>query len=131
MTRKAATKIIPREDDEQRAVVDWLNTYRIAFTAVPNGGKRSRIEAAIMVGLGVQRGFPDLIVVERPPAHPDALCAAIELKRREGGVVSPEQEAWLARLQSLGWVVAVCEGADEAIAQLETWGYGRRRREVP
>ncbi len=122
----ASTIPLPTEDDEQRAVVDWLEVHRICFFAVPNGGYRRHIEAAIMQGLGVRKGVPDLIIAEAPPIG-GYHAAAIEMKRQRGGVVSPEQRVWLEKLRQRGWAVAVCEGADEAIAQLEAWGYGRRK----
>lgn len=117
---------LPTEDDEQRAVVQWLEVHRVEFAHVPNGGYRTRVEAAIFRGLGVKRGVPDLIIFDRPPALPGAPAAAIEMKRRKGGVVSPEQREWLEKLRQRGWAVAVCEGADQAIRVLEEWGYGRR-----
>lgn len=50
------------EDALQRAVCDLLTIYErqghLRFFAVPNGGKRSKIEAAIMKGMGVRAGVP-------------------------------------------------------------------------
>jgi hypothetical protein len=45
---------------------------------VPNGGWRSPIEGAILKGLGVQPGVPDLILVR------DGLPFALELKTGRG-----------------------------------------------
>ena len=123
----APRSMIPSEEDEQRAVVQWLQWHQILAIHVPNGGQRSRIEAAIMNGLGVRPGVPDLLVFDRPPGNRDALGAAIELKRRKGGKVSDSQWLWLAQLEARGWLTAVCEGAEAAIAQLEAWGYGKRK----
>ena len=130
MTRLARDPRLPLEEDEQRTVVQWLAANRILFTHVPNGGQRSRIEAAIMNGLGVQAGVPDLLIFDPPPALPTLRAAAVEMKRQKGGVVSPQQKDWLRRLDGRMWATAVCQGADEAIRQLEAWGYGNRK-EVP
>jgi hypothetical protein len=54
------------EDQIQRAVLEHLRIRgaRDAFAfAVPNGGGRSPIEAAIMKGLGIRAGVPDLIII--------------------------------------------------------------------
>lgn len=59
------------EDDLQRAVVQYLDVAlpadAVAY-AVPNGGKRSRTEAARLKGLGVRAGVPDLAIVWRAAA---------------------------------------------------------------
>ncbi|RMH12435.1 MAG: VRR-NUC domain-containing protein, partial [Gammaproteobacteria bacterium] len=39
------------------------------FFHPPNGGWRSKIEAAIFKGLGVRPGVPDLIVLEQNETH--------------------------------------------------------------
>jgi hypothetical protein len=54
------------EDQIQRAVLEHLRIRgpRDAFVfAVPNGGGRSPIEGAIMKGLGVRAGVPDLVII--------------------------------------------------------------------
>jgi hypothetical protein len=79
--------------------------------------------------MGMQRGFPDLLIMDVPPSLPDKKGAAIEMKTRSPGAkVSPDQEKWLARLEARGWVCRVCWGADEAIAWLQSLGYGRATR---
>jgi hypothetical protein len=37
--------------------------------------------------------------------------------------MKPEQRVWGSMLSAIGWQVAVCRGAGEAIKQLEAWGY--------
>ena len=54
------------EDAIQRAVLEHLRLRAPGtayWFAVPNGGGRSPIEAAILKGLGVRAGVPDLIIV--------------------------------------------------------------------
>ena len=43
---------------------------------------------------------------------------ALEMKARDSGTVSKEQKQWLAHLETQGWTVAVCHGAQDAIAWL-------------
>ena len=56
-----------QESDIQRECIKW---FRLRFKepkylifAVPNGGKRNRIEAAIMKAEGVRAGVADLIII--------------------------------------------------------------------
>jgi len=110
---------VPKEADEQERVCRVLRREGVAHFAVPNGGKRSKTEAAALVRQGVQAGVPDLVL---PGPDPRWRCLAIEMKRRKGGKVSAEQEQWHGVLRSCGWHILVCYGADDAIAQLTTLG---------
>lgn len=51
------------EQNLQKCVVDWLSLIKppCVWFAVPNGGYRSAIEAAIFKGLGVKPGVSDLV----------------------------------------------------------------------
>jgi hypothetical protein len=54
------------EQTIQRAVIEHLAVRRTPRTFafhVPNGGARSKIEAAILKGLGVVAGVPDVIAI--------------------------------------------------------------------
>ena len=108
------------EDAEQRAVCKYLDLKRILYCHVPNGGGRSKIEAAIMKGLGVKAGVPDLLIFDRP--IPGIAGCAIEMKSATGRV-SPQQKEWLDALEKRGWLVCVARSAGEAIAFLRGNGY--------
>lgn len=56
-----------KEDVEQREVCTFLDKLGVLYCAIPNGGKRGKIEAARMKGLGTKRGAPDLVIFHRPP----------------------------------------------------------------
>ena|GEM_PF-330537 len=123
--QKAATA--PRkheEEDEQTALFAWLNVAKwrgqplsaLAY-AIPNGAKlagtakqqqfaRSRLRRT-----GMQPGFPDVCLPI--PAHPYH-SLYVEMKKRHGGRVEPEQREWLAKLRWLGHDAHVAEGADHA-----------------
>ena len=109
------------EQDVQRAVFAHLSTRRspgvFAFH-VPNGGARSPIEAAILKGLGVVAGVPDLVGVR------DGKMFALELKV-EAVRLSPAQRATQEALRAAGAMVATSTDLDEALAQLERWGFLR------
>lgn len=60
-------KKVRGEDSLQRACCQLLDVYeaqgKLKYFAVPNGGKRSRIEASIMKGLGTKAGISDLVIL--------------------------------------------------------------------
>lgn len=105
------------ETQVHRAVVQHLQMRRkpgTTFFHVPNGGARSPTEAAIMSGLGVRSGVPDLVIIAGGRTY------GLELKA-EAGKVSPTQRAMLDELVAAGAIVAVVHGLDEALKQLEAW----------
>jgi hypothetical protein len=82
---------------------------------VPNGGYRKPIEAAIMKGLGVKAGVPDVVAIR------EGRCYALELKA-EGGRATPKQLESIAAMEAAGAYCAIAEGLDRALATLEAWG---------
>jgi hypothetical protein len=85
-----------------------------------NGGYRKPIEAAIMKGLGVVAGTPDVIAIK------DGHVFALELKAA-GGRPSPKQIETIAALEAAGAITAIAVGLDAAHARLEAWGLLRGR----
>jgi hypothetical protein len=43
------------------------------------------------------------------------------MKRKTGGQLSPEQKWWLTELEKRNWRAIVCNGADEAIAEIDKY----------
>lgn len=117
------TGALPTEAQEQAVLVDYLKLLGLAFAHVPNGERRDAVTGARLKRLGTSAGMPDLLVFSSPPKRPDARGVALELKRRSGGKVTPEQRAWHARLEACGWVVRVVRGFDEARALLDELGW--------
>jgi hypothetical protein len=107
----------------QRAVFAHLRTRTapglFAF-AVPNGGYRKPIEAAIMKGLGVKAGVPDLIAVHRGQVF------ALEIKTENGRATDAQVQA-IADIRGAGGHAEICHGLDAAIKQLEDWQLLRGR----
>jgi hypothetical protein len=102
----------------QRAVFQHLRARGapgIFAFHVPNGGYRRPTEAAILKGLGVVAGVPDVFAVH------NGRCFALELKA-EGGRVSDKQLETIAALREAGAFTCVAEGLDRALACLEAWG---------
>jgi hypothetical protein len=109
----------------QRAVFDRLRARAargvFAFH-VPNGGYRKPIEAAIMKGLGVKAGVPDVVAIHR------GRCYGLELKA-QGGRATPKQLEAIAAMEAAGADCCVAEGLDRALAVLEQWGILRGHKQ--
>jgi hypothetical protein len=89
------------------------------FFAVPNGGARSRTEAAILIGQGVKPGVPDLMFLH------DRRAFGLELKAPKGtarGRISPAQTAMHEQFAAAGVPVAIARSIDEAVEALTGFG---------
>lgn len=114
----------PEEEVEQTCLFRWA-AYSIGahpelrlLHAIPNGGKRSKSEAARMKAAGVKAGVPDMFL---PVARGGSHGLYIELKRIKGGRVSAEQLAWMEELTREGYTCAVCHGWEEARKVIQTY----------
>lgn len=108
------------ESQTQRQCVAWFRMQypehaKLLF-AVPNGGARSRVEAAIMKAEGVTAGVSDLILLE-PRGGYGALC--IEMKTKENGSGQTEkQKEWQAATEAAGNKYVVCRSLDTFMAEV-------------
>jgi hypothetical protein len=105
------------EQELQRCVIahlQWRARPGVWWTHIPLGGLRSKIEAAILRGLGTTRGCPDLLIIA------DGKAYFLELKAPHGRV-TPEQHACHEALCAAGACVAVAYDIDGAIERLEQW----------
>lgn len=96
----------------QKAIVDTLRWRGHLVFAIPNGGKRGKVEAARMVGQGTLAGAPDLVVI-----LPNAGTLWLEVKTAKG-VVTPQQKAVHALLRALGQRVEVVRSIDDALTAI-------------
>jgi hypothetical protein len=107
----------PRRHDEDSLQRDVCQFLAVAlptgatYFAVPNGGKRSKREAARMTGLGLRAGVPDLVVIHRGRA------LFVELKAKRG-VMSAAQRDMLRLLGFCGCQVMLCRSVPEVEAAL-------------
>jgi hypothetical protein len=102
----------------QRAVFEHLRIRPAAGVFAfhcPNGGYRRPIEGAILKGLGVVAGVPDIIAIK------DGRTYALELKA-PGGRLTDNQLATHNNLTRAGVHVAVADNLDDALRLLEGWG---------
>jgi len=115
---KRSLPLVPTEEQEQIILSTWMTKKGIRHYAVPNGGRRSFSEGVKFKRSGVSPGVPD-IVVPYPRSSYHGLY--IELKRKEGGVVSQYQADWLTFLRGQGYRADIARGFDEAKAIVEQY----------
>jgi hypothetical protein len=129
----AKTKPIDDRDeyDEQVKVFQWAEAAQAEFPALKyligsiNGVKISIGSAVKMKKAGLKRGYPDLSLDLPRSSNLGHLLKfhglRIELKRRSGGKVSPEQADWLGWLQCNDYRAVVCYGSDQAIQEIKNY----------
>lgn len=125
MTR---TVVVPKEEDEQIAFVQWchLNNIVVHHSGNELGGSTPALKrrGVKMKKMGTSKGFPDLLVfIPVYGTTGDIDCyqmCGIEMKRKKGSTTSKEQKEWLNILQASGALCAVCKGAEKAIEFIET-----------
>ena len=105
---------LPSEHKEQTDLVSWWNEWgpkhgypEQALFAIPNGGLRNPRTCAMLKQEGVRAGVPDLFLALKGGLW-------IEMKRRQGGIVSTAQTWFHLFLWNQGFHVRVCHGSDEA-----------------
>jgi hypothetical protein len=120
---KVTSMAIPLEDQETKAVATWLRRKGYSwFHHSPNEARRTPRLGKKLKDMGMSPGFPDLMIFEVPEGA-SFYGVAIEMKRRNGGRITPEQAEWLAYLADFGWCTKVCRGAQEAMQYLTCLGY--------
>lgn len=123
------------EDEHQKTVISWAKLKRVVvdtipnarlktfLIAIPNGGKRGKLEAARLKAQGVTAGVSDLLLA-LPRGHYSGLW--IELKRPiVKGKKKPEpteaQLAWQDTMRAVGYAAQICYGSLEAIEVIENY----------
>jgi VRR-NUC domain len=112
------TALSPIERRLHCAVVDLLAVAAapdVWFSHLPAGEFRRPETARLLQRLGLRRGLPDLMFVDRSGV------AFLELKRR-GAKPTPEQAAFLERCRKAGIRCAIADSFDQAVAVLREWG---------
>lgn len=132
--RNAKRKYVPKEDDDCISLVRWMEVQHpnLKFSHVPQETfTRSWGIKAKNKAKGVRKGIPDYIIylpsrdandrIARGvgPAQPRLLFVEMKRARPEKSAIKPEQEEWIARLNTVAGVEAiVCYGYDEAVAAI-------------
>lgn len=114
---------VPSEYTEQCQVFAWAAAVAVEFPdlawlhASLNGVKLPIGLAVKMKAAGMTAGVPDLslpVVRFRPDGLGIWPGLYIEMKKRRGGRVDPDQQRWIAHLTRQGYAVHVASGADDA-----------------
>jgi hypothetical protein len=106
----------------QAAALEWLKAFapELIVFHVPNGGYRSKAEAARLKWQGVVAGVADLCIVTL-----DGRSHFLEVKA-PGGYLSPEQRAFADRCAALRVPFAVIRSIDDARQALAAWSLKTR-----
>ena len=110
------------EHDLQCAICDYLDIRRVCYWAVPNGGKRSKIEASRMQKSGVKSGVPDITIVHEGQFY------GLEVKKPKTltpkGRLSKNQKNMIERIETAGGDVKVVYSVQDTIEAFIDWGIG-------
>lgn len=126
MTRTDYLKLMGRkprrsdEEDWQIALVDHLRLRTmpgVIFFAIPNGGLRSKSEAARLKRMGVRKGASDIGFILPPHGR----AGMLECKSGKN-TPTPEQEQFGAEVDAAGGLFAVAWNIDQALGILTAWG---------
>jgi hypothetical protein len=114
--KKNATQKQNSEHDEQVLFFKWAELYLpqeldAVLWATPNGGHRHKATAARMKAEGAKAGVPDIFFAH---ARLGFHGLFIEMKRKRGGRVSPEQREVMRNLWRQGYACIVCHGFEAA-----------------
>lgn len=118
--------ITPLEKEEQIAFVDYCNARNITVVSTQNGFKMPKTAfnwaaySNSLKRMGLSKGFPDLIVLERNKSQTHEVLF-IEMKRQKGSRVSPEQQEWITRLDNNGYCVGIAKGFESAVQILDKY----------
>lgn len=111
------------EHVEQSLLFQWADVAvgqrpeLAALYAVPNGGHRTKAQAAKLQREGVRPGVPDWVL----PVPRGGYAALFGEMKTPGNYPTPEQRAWHARLTALGNLVVVCRSAEAAQREIERY----------
>lgn len=102
------TPKIMSESREQILFVNWMRKTHPEhwIFAIPNGGARGMVQAQVLKMEGVSKGVPDLFI--------PSLKLWIEMKKKDGGILSKEQKEWIKYLQDNDYIAVVAHGFEEA-----------------
>lgn len=111
--------LAPKEFALHKAVADHLRAFAHPdwrWSHYPSGEKRDARTAAKLKAMGVQKGWPDFLLIA-----PGGRLHTLELKRR-GETMTEEQEAFAEWCRDQGVPFACTDDLKGALAILADWG---------
>lgn len=125
MTRNAKPARVP-ESTLHKDIAKLLEVAaprRVMWWHTPNGEKRDKVTAAILKGMGVKPGVPDLLLYDTLTGY----LHVIEVKAADG-YLSDAQKAWMEKFTSSPTGrYAVARSVDDVVQILEDWWPGQHR----
>lgn len=123
---KPKTKPRHLESPIQKSFVQWSTYFSLGdkkvfdyLIAIPNGGRRSKIEASILKAEGVKAGVSDILIAY--PAN-GFHGLWLEFKTPEkSSKLSEKQQNWLDLMQSVGYKTGVPRSVDDAIKMVQDY----------
>lgn len=113
----------PLEAEEQTKIFTWAMMVEATkpqlknLYAVPNGGRRDRIEAAHLKRQGVKAGVPDICL-----AYPAGVYHGLYIELKVGkNKPSDNQKEWIKNLRAAGYMAVVCYGFEQAKETIEKY----------
>lgn len=116
-------KRIDRESPVQIAIVQWFAMQHPTWLVHHAKGETNRGGVSFMRDQakanrkGAVKGFPDLVVL--PPSPIGALLFEV---KAEGNYADKHQKALHARIEALGYRIAVVRSIDDVKERLTAWG---------
>lgn len=106
------------------AIYHWIKTVSPSTIClhVPNGGLRSKREAAKLKAMGVLPGVPDLILICEAPGP----CLAFLEIKAPRAYLTPEQKLFISRIDAMGVPYAVVRSIDEVRTIFRYWNVPSR-----
>jgi hypothetical protein len=112
--------MVHEESKTQQQCVKWfrLQYPHLVLFAIPNGGRRGKVEAAIMKGEGVLAGVADLFLMLPSFCCPHGLF--IEMKTPDGRQ-SDSQREFERKATEKGYCYKICRSFDEFRNEIENY----------
>lgn len=123
--KKAKTQRVPESALHKgiARLLDVAAPKTVLWWHTPNGEKREQVTAAILKGMGVKPGVPDLLLYDTLTGY----LHAIEVKAADGHL-SDAQKGWMDKFTSSPTGrYAVARSVDDAIQILDDWWPQRHR----
>jgi VRR-NUC domain len=105
------------ESRQQAAVVEWIRLVapQCVVFAVPNGGLRTKAEAARLKWTGALAGVADLVIIDE-----HGLAYFLEMKSPDGRL-SESQQQFRDLCRQRNWPYEICHTVTEAAAIFAKW----------
>jgi hypothetical protein len=121
MNKAILRKILPKEADEQIALMQWMSTkFGYYEFYAPLSEQKAKVQYYVKLQkMGLKKGFFDLIIFRSTPFG-GYKGLMIQLKRQlpVAAPVTQEQVDWANRIEESGFKAIVCYGCENAIIQI-------------